>query len=134
MLLFFKKRFFDMYFRQINNVARISAPISGAERGGRSILRVIMIAVNILSTPRPPLPLCIVFRCTERTGLMSHAGVPPEAWGGGRSRSKNVTFSPRKRRFRDKSTKQKVFAVVRSLYVRNCVKIDAKTNICRRFF
>ena len=63
-----------MYFRQINNVGKISAPYSGAERGGRSILRVIIINVNILSTPRPPLPLCTVFRCTERTGLMSHAG------------------------------------------------------------
>ena len=101
-----------MYFRQINNVARISAPISGAERGGRSILRVIIITVNILSKPRPPLPLCILLRCTERTGLISHAGGAPEAGGGGRSRSKNVTFSLRKRRFRDKSTEQKRFAVV----------------------
>ena len=107
-------------------VAKYLHPIPVQRGGGRSILRVIMIAVNILSTPRPPLPLCILLRCTERTGLMSHAGVPAGAGGGGRSRSKNVTFLPRKQRVRDKSTKQKIFAVVRPLYVKIFVKIDAK--------
>ena len=42
------------------------------------------------------------------------------------SRIKNVTFSPQKRHFRERSTTQKKFVVVRSLYVQIFVKIDAK--------